>query len=470
MTDIGFLLSRFHAASDSDAIVWRDRVVPFGQLIGSIERATATLDAHDVRAGTVVSLEADFSPNSAAVLLALIERDCIVVPLTTAVEASKPTLRRTAEVETIVEIWPDDVAVVRTTGVAARHPLTAELRRRRHPGFVIFSSGSTGVSKAALHDFVPFLERFRERRWTVRAISFLMFDHIGGLNTLLSVLANGGCVVTLSERSPQPVCEAIERHRVELLPTSPTFLNLLLISEAYRHFDLTSLKVVSYGTEVMLEGTLRRLRAALPGVKFVQKYGLSELGILDSKTRGDDALWLEIGGAGSQVRVVDGMLEIRTPAAMLGYLNASSPFTADGWFPTGDAVEVDGRYMRVLGRRSEMINVGGEKVFPSEIEGVLQEMPGVLDVVVSGEIHRIFGYIIRARVRLDTTESVPDFRQRMRRYCRDKLPRYKIPQKVEIAAGDLHAARFKKMRAEGGSEPEPPRDERMELHHERESR
>lgn len=55
---------------------------------------------------------------------------------------------------------------------------------------------------------------------------------------------------------------------------------------------------------------------------------------------------------------------------MLGYLNAASPFTDDGWFKTGDEVEQDGEWLRILGRRSEIINVGGEKVSPAEIEGV----------------------------------------------------------------------------------------------------
>jgi acyl-CoA synthetase (AMP-forming)/AMP-acid ligase II len=131
---------------------------------------------------------------------------------------------------------------------------------------------------------------------------------------------------------------------------------------------------------------------------------------------------------------------------MMGYLNAEDPFTADGWFPTGDAVELDGEYMRVLGRRSEMINIGGEKVHPAEIENVLQEMDGVVDVVVVAEPHLISGQIAKARVRLSTTETLDQFRTRMRRFCRDRLPRFKIPQKVELAPDNLHAARFKKLR------------------------
>jgi long-chain acyl-CoA synthetase len=431
----------------ADALVWRDRTFSYGDLCDAIDRASEQLEANGIRPGAVVSLEADFSPAAIAMLLALIAHECIIVPMTPGLDGSKAALRRIAEVETIIETTAEDALVVHATGIAARHALIGTLRERRHPGLVIFSSGSTGTSKAALHDLVPLLEQFHMPGLPVRAISFLLFDHIGGINTLFSILGNRGCLVVVEERSPERISAAIGRHRVELLPATPTFLNLLLVSEAYRRWDLASLKIVSYGTEVMPPGTLRRLGAALPHVKAVQKYGSSELGILQSKTRSGDALWLKIGDERCRMRVVNGMLEVRTPAAMLGYLNAPNPFTPDGWFPTGDAVEVDGEYIRVLGRRSEMINIGGEKVYPAEIENVLQEMDGVVEVVVVAEPHLIAGQIAKARVQLSTAETLEQFRTRMRRFCRDRLPRYKIPQKVELATDNLHAERFKKVRA-----------------------
>jgi acyl-CoA synthetase (AMP-forming)/AMP-acid ligase II len=144
--------------------------------------------------------------------------------------------------------------------------------------------------------------------------------------------------------------------------------------------------------------------------------------------------------------VVDGLLEIKARSAMLGYLNAPSPFTSDGWFMTGDAVEVDGEYFRILGRKSEIINVGGEKVYPAEVESVIQLMPGVKEVSVVGEANAMTGQIVVARVRLSSSESLSDFRRRMRAHCAPLLARYKIPQKVELVGEDLHTERFKKIR------------------------
>ena len=146
-------------------------------------------------------------------------------------------------------------------------------------------------------------------------------------------------MITVQDRSPDAVCEAIEKYRAQILPTSPTFINLLVLSEAHARHDLSSLELVTYGTEVMPENTLKRFHQLFPNVRLLQTYGLTEVGILRAKSRGDDSLWVKVGGEGFETRVVDGILHIRANSAMLGYLNAESPFDEDGWLNTGDAVE-----------------------------------------------------------------------------------------------------------------------------------
>lgn len=443
---VDFLLERFRAAGNAPAIVWRDQVVNYAWLAEETTRMQGLLAERGVPAGAVAGVEADFSPRAVALLLALIERGAIIVPLTTSVEEKKPEFRAVAEVEYRVALDANDDLQIEPTGVTAVHGLIVGLKKAGHPGLILFSSGSTGKSKAALHDIVPMLEKFTVQRHTLRTITFLLFDHIGGFNTLLYNLSNAGCIVTVQDRQPETVCRAIAQHRVQLLPTSPTFLNLLLVSEAWKHHDLGSLETVTYGTEVMPQSTLDRFVAAFPKVKLQQTYGLSEVGILRSKSRSSDSLWVKVGGEGFETRIAEGMLEIKARSAMLGYLNAPSPFTADGWFKTGDAVEVDGEYIKILGRKSELINVGGEKVYPAEVESVLQTMPGVEDVAVTGEKNAITGHIVFARVKLSGDEALPAFRARMREYCAGKLPRFAVPQRVELVDRTLHGERFKKMR------------------------
>jgi acyl-CoA synthetase (AMP-forming)/AMP-acid ligase II len=196
----------------------------------------------------------------------------------------------------------------------------------------------------------------------------------------------------------------------------------------------------------MPESVLTSLNQVFPHIRFHQTYGLTELGIMRSKSQASDSLWFKVGGEGYETRIVNGMLEIKAKSAMLGYLNAPAPFTADGWYMTGDVVEIDGEWLKILGRKSEIINVGGQKVYPGEVESVLQTMPGVAEVSVKGEANPITGNIVTAKVRLKTDESLRDFRVRLRAFCQDKLESYKIPVRVTLVQERLHSDRFKKSR------------------------
>jgi acyl-CoA synthetase (AMP-forming)/AMP-acid ligase II len=196
----------------------------------------------------------------------------------------------------------------------------------------------------------------------------------------------------------------------------------------------------------MPDSTLKRVVETFPGVRVLQTYGLSELGILRSQSRSSDSLWIRVGGEGYETRVVDNRLWIRAESAMLGYLNAPSPFDAEGFFDTGDLVDVDGDWIRFRGRESDIINVGGNKVYPAEVESVLLEMPNVADVAVSGEASPITGQIVTATIRPVAPESLESLKVRMRTFCVDKLASYKIPARLRLADGPLYSARFKRRR------------------------
>ena len=206
-----------------------------------------------------------------------------------------------------------------------RHPLARDAGDDSRPGLILFSSGSTGRAKAMLHDFDRLLKRYETPQTSCRILSFLHLDHIGGLNTLFYGLAHGGTIISTRDRRPESVCQAIERYRVEVLPTSPTFLNLLLVSGEHCRHDLSSLQLITYGTEVMPSTTLERLRSALPGVRLRQTYGLSELGILRCKGLEDGSLWVKVGGEGFETRVVDGVLWVRAHSALAGVPERTGP-------------------------------------------------------------------------------------------------------------------------------------------------
>jgi long-chain acyl-CoA synthetase len=441
-----WLLARMQAWAQEPALAWGDSSLTYGQLLEGVAQWTKQLDALGVAPGSVVLIEGTFSPKSCALLLALLERRAIAVPVTPGERVHRAQFEAISQAQFSIGLDPSDQVTVERHARTVDHPLLRTLHERGNPGLIIFSSGSSGTPKAVVHDFSLVLEKFRAPRQKKCVLTFLLFDHIGGIDTLMNTLANGGMVVTTPSRDPEVVCALVQRHRVHTLPTSPTFLNLLLLSEAYRRYELSSLQVIAYGTEPMPLPTLTRLAEVFPHAKLVQTYGLSELGVLRSRSRPDGSLWLSFSNDGFETQVRDGVLWVRTKTAMLGYLNAPDLFDADGWFNTQDAVEVDGPWVRILGRASDLINVGGQKVYPAEVEAVLLQLPNVADVAVYGEKSPLTGHFVAARVNLVEPEALDAFKKRLRAFCREKLAPYKIPVRIELTQEQQFSARFKKMR------------------------
>lgn len=444
-----WLFERLATFGDAVALIHRDRPVTYRTLLERLHAWDAELARHGIGAGSVVLLEGTASAGAVGLLLALVRRGAITVPLTPQAPVARDTITTLAEAAWHISFTDtpegNDTATIVGAPRVITAPVLSRLIDRRHPGLVLFSSGSTGTPKGVVHDCASLLEKFVRPGKRKTTLSFLLFDHIGGLDTLFNSLSSGGTLVTTKARDPDTVCAAIAAHRVHTLPTSPTFLNMLLMSGAHQRHDLSSLRLVAYGTEPMPASVLARLGEALPHVTLLQTYGLSELGVLRTRSRGGTR-WLQFTGEGYETQIRNGVLWVRTPSSMLGYLNAPDRFDADGWFCTEDAVEVDGDYLRILGRTSDMINVGGRKVYPAEVEDVLLNLANVRDVAVFARANPLTGQIVATRINLITPEALNDFKRRMRNFCKDRLPSYKVPVHVEFTDENQFGARLKKMR------------------------
>ncbi len=435
----------FNEYKKESALIWKHQEYSYQYILDRISFWKTRLNY--LENGSIVGIESDFTPETIAILFVLIERRLIIVPLDIKNSDKNEKKRAIAQIDYLIQVDSDsDIKIQTVENTEQKNELFTKLLANNEPGLVLFTSGSSGEPKGAVHNFSKLLSKFFTKRKALRTINFLLFDHWGGLNTLFHILSNGGTVLALENRAPDHVCSLIEKYRVELLPTSPTFLNMLVLSRAYERYSLDSLKIISYGAEPMPESLLKHLNKLFPHVKLQQTYGLIELGVMRSKSEENNSLWVKLGGDGYETRVVENMLQIKSDSAMLGYLNASSPFTEDGWFKTGDSVELKGEYFKILGRNSEIINVGGEKVFPQEVENVILKVDGIADVLVYSENNRLTGKIVCAKVKYIGDANHLDIIRSIKTQCRKELETFKVPVKIIFADNSFESGRFKKIR------------------------
>ena len=349
----------------------------------------------DISAGDAVAIIGDLDRESIATLLHAVDRRAIVVPLSHETRGQHEYFLETAGIDLVID---NGVATRRTHNF--QHEYYDRLRAAGHGGLVLFSTGTTGRPKAICHDLETFLSRFSTPRPALRTLGFLLFDHIGGINTLLHVLYNRGTVVCPTERSVGAVLEACTDHDVEVLPTTPTFLRMLLLSGQLPDAMPPSLQVITYGTERMDATTLQVLASLLPAVDFRQTYGMSEVGILRVKSEARDSLYMRVGGEGVETRVEEGRLRIRSASRMLGYLNAPSPFDEEGWYDTRDLVEERDGWLRIIGRNDDVINVGGLKFLATEVERAALSLVGVAFARARGRPNPLTGQHVELDIQL----------------------------------------------------------------------
>jgi len=383
------------------------------------------IDLTKVRRGDVVALIGDFDPQSITTLLRLIDMGVVVVPLSYETKHEHDYFFDTAFVDVII-----DHDRVQRRSHDNTHDLIRWLRTAKKSGLVLFSTGTSGRPKAILHDFTQFLKRFDTPRPALRTMSFLLFDHIGGLNTLFHTLFNKGVVVTPEERNVGSILDVCERYKVELLPTTPTFLRTMLLSGAVPNKLPSSLKVISYGTEQMDQSTLCELCRLCPDIDFRQTYGMSELGIVRVKSKSRNSLFIKIGGEGIETRVVNKVLQIRSQSRMVGYLNTDSPFDKEGWYDTKDMVEEEGEYFKILGRVDDVITVGGLKFMSSEVERTILQARNVFLAKVYSRKNPVTGQHVELLVQptpgkqLDKTELMS--------FLKKRLQPHMVPKRIKI--------------------------------------
>lgn len=441
---MSFMLDKFKSFNSKNAIVFEDRIYTYEEFVKQIKDYKNILDKHNISSKVVVIL-GDYSFYNLALFFALYENKNIIVPITSNIKKVQDDFIEESFCQTIIKTDEKNLLIQNLKTIFS-HNMIDNLREKNSSGLILFSSGSTGKPKAMVHNLDTLIDSFKDKKEkSMNMLVFLMFDHIGGLNTVFNALCMGACLIIPKIKDAKTICELIEKYKIMVLPSSPTFLNLILISEEYKNYDLSSLRMITYGTETMPQSLLLKLKEVFPKVKFLQTFGTSETGISTTSSKSSNSLFMKLEDINGEYKIVENELWLRSKTQVLGYLNASmDSFTSDGWFKTGDLVEVDGEYIKIIGRAKEVINVGGQKVLPAEVESIILEMEEISDCMVYGEKNAITGQTVVCDVVLN--KNIENIKKRVRVFCKDRLDAYKIPTKVNVVDKTNFSDRFKKIR------------------------
>lgn len=318
---------------------------------------------------------------------------------------------------------------------------------------ILFTSGSVGMPKAVglTHEQLYWgSQNFRDGfEYSTVDIELVVapLTHIGGFNgTTLDLFSHGGTVVVMREFDPALLLKQIERHKVTMMFGVPTIYAKMLETQEKLGCDISSFRLPLIGGAVTPKSLLQRMLQA--GLKPINVWGMTETsasGFCLSSDNCADAIG-SIGVPFPRIaaRVIDphtgedtaesGELILCGPSVITQYWQDEKSTSAgfiNSWLRTGDLVKVDtdGNFW-VTGRINNLINTGGEKVSPEEVENLLNEYPGVSECVVVGIPDTQWGESVAAAVVMQNEMPVPEIAQ-LRDFARGKLASYKLPKVVQ---------------------------------------
>jgi acyl-CoA synthetase (AMP-forming)/AMP-acid ligase II len=325
---------------------------------------------------------------------------------------------------------------------------------------LVYTSGTTGHPKGVVVTHANILANvghlnywmpYREGGVHLHAAPIF---HILDFPFMFAAPAFGVCQVTIPKFNAQTFCETVERERVSQSVLVPTMINLLTQFDKLENYDLTSLETLAYGGSPMAPELIHRIREALPNLKLVQGYGLSEAGFLtglkDHEHSENRLMSCGRTCPGIDLRVVDesgkeleaggrGELVARGANVMRGYWNNSEETMLafrDGFFRTGDVGYRDANgYFYILDRLKDMIVTGGENVYSGEVEGVIYQHPAVGEAVVFGIPDPQWGELVAACVVRKSGKVLSE--DELIAHCRLSLANYKVPRRVELSDNEL---------------------------------
>lgn len=318
---------------------------------------------------------------------------------------------------------------------------------------LMYTSGTTGWPKGVMathlniyHNSIHFGKVHFKPEDTLM-VATPIFHCWGLINGTLGTLSQGGTVITVERFYPDKALDDIERLKPTAFQGVPPMYNLLLKQPDLEKRDISSVVFCLSAATKMPENLIRQVQEKL-GWRYAEAWGLTEVSCV-----GTTAPYTEtrIGSCGygmddAEIKVIDengrtlppgeqGELCVKGTCVTNGYLNkpeaTEEAFDEKGWFHSGDIAYMDDNgYAYIVDRKKDMINVGGEKVFPSEVEDMMINHPKIKDLVIVGIPDELKGEAPKAFVVLKKGESLT--LEELKGYCKPLMAPYKVPVELEF--------------------------------------
>jgi long-chain acyl-CoA synthetase len=367
-----------------------------------------------------------------------------------------------SELDPLLDAFPLSCALYRMDELLDRellpeHPLPYQLATDT-PAAVIYTSGTTGKPKGVILSHkniytdaianVQVIEAVPEDRFITISPLFHVF---GQTNVLISAMLVGATVVLVRKFSPKTVLDSIERYKVTFMAAVPTMYLMMLTHLREKQFDLSSLRVCHSGAAPMAVETFHEVEQYF-GAPVQEGYGLSEASSIVCSNplhgvRKPGSVGLPLQGVQVRILLDDGQeaaageigeLYVQGDIVMLGYHQRPEETEktllslGDGiWLKTRDLgfKDEDG-YIHIVDRTDDLINIGGVKVYPREIEEVFYKHPAVQSIAVTGVPSTLHHEAIKAFVVVKTGMTCT--RESLLEFCRPLLADFKIPKYYEF--------------------------------------
>jgi benzoate-CoA ligase family protein len=459
-----------HAARNPDrvAIHYRDRKVSYGELVEAAARCRGALAARDIRPGDRVALVMSDSPEMVIAFLGIMSMGGIAVPCSTMLPPEGLShLFKDSEAKLVI-VSPEHLENAKAAG-ASRIILGSELGKaspaplgafdRDTPCLVLYTSGSTGQPKGAVH-------HHGHMPWTVESVARKVYNlqpddrlfsvprlfFAYGLGNSLSIpLGAGASTILVSERpTPALIAEVFEKYRPTVFFAVPTVFRMLLEhARQGNRIDAASIKFSVSAGEVLPVATWKEWKA-LTGGEILDTIGTTELlhafihNYRDRNRAGSSGVVLdgyEVKLTDEQGNVVQGAgrgdMHVRGGSAIPYYLNKpekTAETIRDGWVRTGDVYRRDEEgFFWFEGRSDDLFKCSGLWVTPGEVEEAVCRHPGVMEAAVIAEKDANGGTIPAAYILLRPGYAPGEaLSAEIREEAAKTLPRYKRPQRIRF--------------------------------------